>query len=153
MSSIDSTPTMLCPCGTKKLFRDCCQPVIENDSATTAEILMRSRYSAFVIQDASYLLNTWHESTRPKDFQLGSSRWLGLSIIKSSYNQVRFEAAFYTGSKGMILKENSRFVYENEHWRYVDGDCKVETIGRNAVCFCGSGRKFKQCCKPNTDTV
>ncbi|MDQ6974196.1 MAG: YchJ family metal-binding protein, partial [Mariprofundaceae bacterium] len=79
---------------------------------------------------------------------LGASQWLGLHILSSSFDTVNFEAAFYTGSKGMILKECSRFVYEDEHWRYVDGDCTVETIGRNAVCFCGSDRKFKQCCRP-----
>ncbi|MDQ6952652.1 MAG: YchJ family metal-binding protein [Mariprofundaceae bacterium] len=150
MTFIDShSLSEFCPCGLQQSYADCCQPIIENDCASSAEMLMRSRYSAFVMQDAAYLLNTWHESTRPADFQLGASQWLGLHILSSTFDTVSFEAAFYTGSKGMMLKECSHFVYEDEHWRYVDGDCTVETIGRNAVCFCGSGRKFKQCCKPH----
>jgi len=149
MFSIDDiSPNTLCPCGSQKTFANCCQPVIEKDNANTAETLMRSRYTAFVIRNAEYLIQTWHESTRPKDFQLGASQWLGLQIVSATDDEVCFEAAFYTGSKCMVLKENSRFLYEDEHWRYVDGDCKVDTIGRNDVCFCGSGRKFKQCCKP-----
>jgi len=149
MSDIDLiSPNKLCPCGSTLLFSVCCQPIIENDDAKSAEALMRSRYTAFVIQDADYLIQTWHESTRPKDFQLGASRWLGLRIVSATDDQVSFQAVFYTGSKGMILKESSRFRHEDEHWRYVDGDCSVQTIGRNDLCFCGSGRKFKQCCKP-----
>jgi len=151
MSNISERMSLPCPCGTQQSFAQCCQPIIEHDAADTAEALMRSRYTAFVLQDADYLLKTWHESTRPKDFALGASRWLGLKILEAEAMQVHFEAAFYTGSKGMILRERSRFVHEDGHWRYVDGVCEVETIGRNAVCFCGSGQKFKRCCKPKGD--
>ena len=138
----------LCPCGSQQPFSQCCQPVITHDSAPTAEALMRSRYTAFVLQDANYLLKTWHESSRPKDFRLGASRWLGLKIVDAGFDVVSFEAAFYTGSKGMILKEKSRFVLEDGHWRYVDGVCDVQVIPRNGACFCGSGLKFKRCCCP-----
>ncbi len=154
MPLIDSLSLpQFCPCGSQQTYADCCQPIIENDDAHSAEMLMRSRYTAFVMQDAAYLLKTWHESTRPDDFKLGKSQWLGLHILSSTFDTVHFEAAFYTGSKAMILKECSRFMYENEHWRYVDGDCKLEMIGRNDGCFCGRGRKFKQCCKPHKGAV
>jgi len=136
----------LCPCGSGRLFSACCQSVMAQDNAATPEQLMRSRYTAFVLQDADYLIQTWHESTRPKDFQLGASRWLGLKVVSAVDETVSFEAAFYTGSKGMLLKELSRFVYEDGHWRYLDGDCTVQTIQRNDDCACGSGMKFKRCC-------
>jgi len=136
----------LCPCGSGKLFQTCCQNIIANDSAKTAEQLMRSRYSAFVLGDAEYLLKTWHPDTRPKDFQLGKSRWLGLIIRDASEDTVSFMAAFHAGNKGMTLEETSRFVCLDGHWRYVNGDCSVKPIKRNEACFCGSQKKYKLCC-------
>jgi len=135
-----------CPCGSNKPFSSCCQPVIANDSATTAEQLMRSRYSAFVLGNAEYLLKTWHPDTCPHDFQLGQSRWLGLKILHTGTDTITFTAAFHAGNKGMILKETSRFVCMDKRWRYVDGDCEVTPIKRNDLCFCGSSIKYKNCC-------
>jgi len=135
-----------CPCGSNKMFADCCQAIIANDSANSAEQLMRSRYSAFVLGNAPYLLKTWHPDTRPHDFQLGQSRWLGLTIHHADTNTVSFSAAFHSGNKGMMLKETSRFVCMDGRWRYIDGDCTVTTMKRNDLCFCGSGVKYKKCC-------
>ncbi|PCH53801.1 MAG: hypothetical protein COC22_01635 [Flavobacteriaceae bacterium] len=136
----------MCPCGSSKAFTDCCQSIIANDSANSAEQLMRSRYSAFVLGDEAYLLKTWHPDTCPNDFQLGQSRWLGLTIHHADTNTVHFSAAFHAGNKGMLLKETSRFVCMDEHWRYIDGDCTVTNIKRNDLCFCGSAIKYKNCC-------
>ena len=136
----------ICPCGSGLAYAQCCEPVITHDSATTAEQLMRSRYSAFALGNAPYILKTWHPDTRPEDFTLGQARWLGLKIISTSEDCVSFEAAFHAGNKGMLLKETSRFVRIDRHWRYVDGDCQVTAIKRNAPCFCGSLKKYKNCC-------
>ena len=63
-----------CPCGRldarqKPLtFAQCCGPYLDDFAATPApdaQSLMRSRYSAFVLERADYLLATWHASTRP----------------------------------------------------------------------------------------
>jgi len=135
-----------CPCGSNKPFSSCCQPIIANDSANTAEQLMRSRYSAFVLGDGEYLLKTWHPDTCPNDFKLGQSRWLGLTIHHADNDTVTFTAAFHAGNKGMLLKETSRFICIENHWRYIDGDCAVTTIKRNDPCFCGSTTKYKNCC-------
>jgi SEC-C motif-containing protein len=139
-----------CPCGSGVAFEQCCAPIIANDNAQDPEQLMRSRYTAFVLGDEAYLLKTWHSSTCPKDFSLGQARWLGLHVLEARGDSVRFEAAFHSGSKGMVLKETSRFVLEEGHWRYVDGDCTVVAIKRNEACFCGSGVKFKRCCGVRT---
>ena len=55
----------LCYCGSGHLFEDCCEPYIKRKSnPPTAEALMRSRYSAYCIANADYLVNTTHFSTR-----------------------------------------------------------------------------------------
>jgi len=136
-----------CPCGSTRTFLSCCQPIITNDSAKTAEQLMRSRYSAFVLKNAEYILKTWHPDTRPNDFSLTTSHWLGLKIITYTENTVSFEAAFHSANNVLILLETSRFVCIDKHWRYIDGDCSTRPIKRNDKCFCGSHKKYKLCCK------
>ena len=57
-----------CPCGTERLFQHCCQPLLTGAAAPeTAEALMRSRYTAFVVGDDAYLAASWHSATRPED--------------------------------------------------------------------------------------
>ena len=47
----------------------------------TAESLMRSRYSAFAVGDAGYLLRTWHPSGRPRTLSLDPAlRWTRLAL-------------------------------------------------------------------------
>ncbi|WP_316830170.1 YchJ family metal-binding protein [Pedobacter aquatilis] len=41
---------MNCPCGSGLLYGNCCEPyLLKLKDAPTAEALMRSRYSAFVV--------------------------------------------------------------------------------------------------------
>lgn len=94
---------------------------------------MRSRYSAFVLERADYLLATWHASTRPAalDFELGA-RWLGLEVLSHAAGPtldaatVRFVARYRVAGKGVRMAETSRFVRETEQgiarWFYVDGE-------------------------------
>jgi SEC-C motif-containing protein len=96
--------------------------------APDAEALMRSRYSAFVLQQADYLRATWHVSTRPEtlDFESGA-RWLGLEVQRCQLTgpdsaEVEFVARYRLGGKATRLHEKSRFVREDGRWWYVDGD-------------------------------
>jgi SEC-C motif-containing protein len=90
---------------------------------------MRSRYTAFVLEKADYLLNTWHVSHRPAtlEFEPGV-KWLGLQVqnhtmIEATHAEVTFVARQRdrTG-RAIRLHERSRFVFENGCWYYVDGD-------------------------------
>lgn len=90
---------------------------------------MRSRYSAFVLENVNYLLKTWHNSHRPANltFEPGV-KWLGLqvqnyTVIDALYAEVTFVARQRdrTG-RAIRLHERSRFVYEDGCWYYVDGD-------------------------------
>lgn len=128
----------LCPCGGYSgaiLYKDCCEPFISgNQLAPSAEQLMRSRYSAYALGNANYILATWHPSTRPAELLLEppgtphATRWLGLRIhahVPSSsptQAQVRFTARYREAGRAHRLTETSRFVLEGEQWFYVDGD-------------------------------
>ena len=90
---------------------------------------MRSRYSAFVMKNAAYLLETWHVSTRPASLDLEpATRWLGLEILASKAGSdndqtgmVEFIARFKIGGRAARLHEVSRFVRQGGRWFYVDG--------------------------------
>lgn len=88
---------------------------------------MRSRYSAFAVGDADYLLATWHPMTRPNMLDLDTSlRWYRLDILRSerggmldTEGTVEFRA-WYTGDEGSgDQHEVSRFVREGGRWMYV----------------------------------
>jgi len=99
-------------------------------AAPDAEALMRSRYSAYVLGLRTYLLETWHSTTRPRslDVEQGNSpTWLGLEINRHEQTgaataRVEFVARFrVAGGSVQRLHEISRFVFEAGRWRYIDG--------------------------------
>ncbi len=151
--------TERCPCGSGQAYAKCCEPYHKEEQLPqTAQQLMRSRYSAFVKGMNEYLLQSWHESTRPEHLQLEAGvNWFGLRIIDNQAGGaddiegfVEFEAEFAGHDRLQCLHERSRFLREEGRWYYVDGQIypqsKAEKIGRNGPCPCGSGKKFKRCC-------
>ena len=95
----------------------------------TAETLMRSRYCAFALGNAAYLIDTWHPSTRPARLDLTPDQeWLALSIHAGSTNaddaSVEFTARSRIGGRSHVLHEVSRFVREGGRWYYVAGAIK-----------------------------
>ncbi len=145
---------MICPCQqlqkTPKDYADCCQPYHNGKAALSSEALMRSRYSAYVLGLTDYVKNTWHISTCPNDLALEpDSNWLKLDIILSSKSQVHFQAVFKNDDGSFsVLDETSDFVFEKNHWLYVEGDTDIRPFKpqRNDMCLCGSGKKVKKCC-------
>lgn len=123
-------PGEACPCGSGALYGTCCAPCLAGERiAPTAEALMRSRYAAYVLQRADYLLATWHVSTRPKTLDLSADpcKWLGLEVrrhrlIDEARAEVEFVARYRVAGRGQRLHELSRFVQEDGRWFYVDGD-------------------------------
>jgi SEC-C motif-containing protein len=120
---------MNCPCG-KGLYKTCCGRFHEGSAlASNAEELMRSRYSAFVLKNESYLLSTWHPSTRPQEplFNEDPTQWMGLTVkhFNEASDQlsatVEFVAIYKINGKAHRLHEISDFVYEDKQWQYVDG--------------------------------
>ena len=88
---------------------------------------MRSRYSAYVVQDRSYLLRTWSTSNRPRNLRFdGELRWTGLQILGcvggSAFHTngtVEFVARFVRDGTPGEHHENSQFVRENGEWVYL----------------------------------
>nr|WP_067298744.1 YchJ family protein [Marinobacterium profundum] len=128
---------MPCPCQSGRLYRDCCEPAISGKKpASTAEKLMRSRYSAFALGLASYLIDTLApERRQPGERgllkrQFRSTRWTGLRIInvqaggeQDSTGTVEFEALYISAQEPGRLHERSRFRRDGKgRWYYVDGE-------------------------------
>ena len=132
-----------CPCGQLSAqrqplaFADCCGRYIahfDTTPAPDAEHLMRSRYSAFVLEQRAYLLATWHTSTRPQtlDFE-PQARWLGLQVrshrmLDADHAEVEFVARYRVAGRAVRLHETSRFVREGGCWFYVDGDLHGDSV-------------------------
>lgn len=133
-----------CPCGrvaapggrapARLAFADCCGRYLDRRAdcpAPDAESLMRSRYTAFVCEDAAYLLTTWAPAQRPAsvDFDPGT-RWLGLEVrAHRPLGDDRAEVEFVArqrdaGGRAHRLHETSRFVRTGGRWYYVDGDLR-----------------------------
>lgn len=120
-----------CPCGLDAAYGACCGRFHSGPAtAPTAELLMRSRYSAFVVRDEAYLLRTWAPETRPGDVDFDPAmRWTGLEIEETGdgtafhqHGTVTFRARFTHGGKPGELHERSRFARHEGAWVYVDGD-------------------------------
>ena len=120
----------VCACGGKD-YATCCALYHQGVAAPDALVMMRSRYSAYVLKLEDYLLATWHASTRPEKLELlaDHSRWLGLEIKRHEVQSpdlatVEFVARYKIAGRAYRLHELSRFVREEGRWYYVDGDFK-----------------------------
>jgi len=124
-------PPDRCPCGNNASYADCCRRYHAGESAATAEMLMRSRYSAYTLALVDYLLATWHPDTRPAYLDLsdaGRTRWLGLDVraqqqLDADHATVEFVARYRLGGAPAVrLHEISRFERVDGRWLYRDGE-------------------------------
>ncbi|WEO75767.1 YchJ family metal-binding protein [Cryobacterium sp. SO2] len=118
-----------CPCLSGNDYGDCCGRLHRAEArAATAQMLMRSRYAAFAVGDADYLLRSWHPRTRPETLELDPSvRWLRLDIERTSRGGpldtegiVEFTA--YSVRDGIRTQQHevSRFEKVSGDWLYLD---------------------------------
>jgi SEC-C motif-containing protein len=156
-----------CPCGSSVEYAECCKPLIHGErAASTAEQLMRSRYSAYVKKEIGYILTTLHPEHRA-DYDEKSSRawaesaeWHGIRILKTtgggpgdSEGTVEFSVSFAEKGLKQEHHELSSFKKEGDAWFFTTGKTMPKPVfralpktGRNDPCSCGSGKKFKKCC-------
>ncbi|WP_371258722.1 YchJ family protein, partial [Streptomyces sp. CC53] len=119
-----------CPCGLPTAYAACCGRFhAGTEAAPTPELLMRSRYSAFVVRDEPYLLRTWAAATRPDRVDFDPElHWTGLEILAASdgtlfhtTGTVTFTAHYTRAGAPGALREHSRFEKTDGRWVYVDG--------------------------------
>lgn len=154
----------LCPCGSTKEYEACCGIFLDQHNIPdTPEKLMRSRYTAYSLAKTDYIRQTmsgkalmgFDESDAKKWAQ--RILWIGLEV-KQCYLEtpekgyVEFVARFLDNNQLKKIHELSEFHKENNQWYYVNGINKETLtlknkpkIGRNSLCPCGSGKKFKNC--------
>ena len=173
-----NTP-LTCPCQinptntatTLLSYKNCCQEFhdnidnIDGIKADSAECLMRSRYSAFVLVKPDYIIKTTLP-TQQVFLDIESIKswakktdWAGLEIVKhtpklgKNHAQVEFKAFYNTENGLQAHHELSTFVKindksgdkQNERWYFLDPTV-VMTVSQKQPCICGSGEKFKRCC-------
>jgi SEC-C motif-containing protein len=88
---------------------------------------MRSRYSAFAVGDAGYLLRTWHSSARPQALTLDPAvQWTRLAVLEThdgglfhNTGTVRFRAIYVQDGQRHVLVETSKFIRQDKLWTYL----------------------------------
>jgi len=121
-----------CPCCSGKKYADCCKPYHNGTLPPTALALMRSRYSAYALHQADYIIHTTH----PKSpyFEKDRKKWekaiqefshttefLKLEILESSEDTVKFAAHLRQKDRSFILEEKSHFQKIDGKWLYISG--------------------------------
>ena len=122
----------LCLCGSGVAYQQCCEPFHSGEKfPATAEALMRSRYTAYVLRNAVYLQETWNTTSRPEkiDFSRENIDWLRLEIIdikkgaiKDSKGVVAFKAFYVQDGEEHVMNGNQP-LYENQRTLVLFGWC------------------------------
>lgn len=131
------SPNNICPCGSLKKYKKCCKPF--HDKITfpkTALELMKSRFSAFAVLIADYIIFTTHENNSDYISDLESwnqdimnfsknTRFERLEILDFIKGEVEsfvtFKATLFQDNTDISFIEKSRFLKVEEKWLYVDG--------------------------------
>ncbi|GAA4278592.1 YchJ family protein [Aquimarina mytili] len=123
-----------CYCGRAISYASCCGKIHEDiTSVATAEDLMRSRYSAFVLAKGDYLQKSHHSTTRPSSKEkksivcwAKSVQWVKLEVLhtsegmpKDTKGTVAFKAFYYEQGALQVIHEHSMFTKEHGYWVYV----------------------------------
>lgn len=131
---------------------------------------MRSRYTAFVLSDVDWIMDSHHSETvgeidRDEVEKWSSgSEWLGLRIKSTTdggpddnEGTVSFRARYKVQGQQVDHIEKARFEREDGEWRFhsvVEEEDQQQVlvpvgpkseVGRNDPCPCGSGKKYKKC--------
>ena len=153
------TASERCPCGSGVFYGECCEPfLLEADCPSSPEQLMRSRYTAFYKGSIDYLIATQCPSRRRDDDRatlaqtLRTTKWHSLRVLRTEQRTldkgiVEF-AAFYQDESDVVsqLHERSAFLRKDGRWYYLQGEMLPPIVlGRNDACWCGSGKKLKNC--------
>lgn len=92
---------------------------------------MRSRYTAYCLDNDTYIIDSWHPSTRPASLAADNAlpvKWIELMVLNApvpaeSENRatVEFMACYKVGGKAEKMHETSEFIREDGRWYYLSG--------------------------------
>jgi len=122
-----------CPCGSGLKYKKCCQAFHKGKLPSNALELMKSRYSAYVVKDVKYIINT--TDVNNPDFTLDTIAWAndleefcnnsdfkGLKILEfidgDEIAYVKFYVNLYINNQDHSFTEKSEFVKVNNRWLY-----------------------------------
>jgi SEC-C motif-containing protein len=122
-----------CPCGSGVDFEACCGGIVAGRrTATTAEQLMRSRYTAYVLKKVDYLVQTTHPDSREEDLAdsirkwMRQVEWLKLHVVateggsaEDEFGHVEFIAEYLANTGPGRHHECSAFEKLDGEWCYV----------------------------------
>lgn len=129
---------MVCKCHSGLPYIECCSPYHKGKMLPeSALILMRSRYSAYALGLADYIIDTTHKEGSA--YHSDHSKWRDsihyfskktefhdLKILEflegTSEAFVTFYAHLFQDGKDVSFTENSRFFKVNDRWFYYSGD-------------------------------
>lgn len=159
-------PTITQTLGSALPYAQCCKPLHNGErAAETAEMLMRSRYTAFVLVLPDYIVATTLpvqqallDKAAIADWAV-TTDWAGLEIVQhlaklgKRHAQVEFKAYFNSDAGLQAHHELSTFVKATEqvgkntpiNWYFLDPTVAMN-VTQKQPCLCGSGEKFKRCC-------
>ena len=129
------SPNTPCPCGSRSKYKKCCAIYHKGAVPKTALLLMKSRYSAYAINNANYIMNTTHPNN--SDYSTNIEEWeKSIELFSQTTEFLKLEVlefidgeseAFVTFnaklSSGEML-EKSRFLKEDNRWFYESGEIK-----------------------------
>ena len=128
---------------------------------------MRARYASYVTGDVDFLRSSATKAVQAEFDEEASkawsaaAKWHGLEIIRTERGGagdddgvVEFRALYTANGEFCNHHEVSQFVREGDGWKFADGELVGEKpivreepkVGRNDLCPCGSGKKYKKCC-------
>lgn len=129
-----------CPCTSGRPYGACCGPFHRGErEAPDAEALMRSRFAAFALKDAAYLVRTLHpdhedrqrpeaELLRELKASAGAFRYMGLDILdkrapdEGGIAEVLFLARVFQKGRDLSFVERSAFAHDGAGFRYLRGE-------------------------------
>ena len=129
-----------CPCCSGKSYQECCEPYHKGRLPENALTLMRSRYSAYALRLADYIIDTTHPMN-PHYVADNRKAWkeeimtfarlthfVKLEIVEFIDGDekafVTFNAHLKQAGKDVSFSEKSSFEKVGKKWLYRDGETK-----------------------------
>ena len=130
-------PDLRCKCGSGKKYDVCCEPFHQESEFASGPLeLLRTRYCAYAVGDADYIIKTtdpdgsawWHDEAawraHTRTFSKGAN-FLGFRVISEDIGEERgtlkFKALIKQGAKDISMVETSQFIKKDGRWLYHSG--------------------------------